>query len=259
MGAKGGSPSAIPQSTYYTDPSSPGYMGSKGFTGEEIARIEGRRGGNSPKRGNKEGISPKGTDHFKIINQIRADQGLAPIKRQPTEPVDDGMINIPYQGEGTVEGYGSGLNAPPGTMFTMAVIDKDFDGKDDRFQKGPSTKFNAKQYLDNYTDLKEVYGGKEDYKKAAREHYLRYGIKEGRVDTAGGFNAGQYLANYPDLQKEYGDDRAAALKHYKEYGIILIIIGGFSPFPYKITCLASGILGINILSFISNSLILYTI
>ncbi len=38
--------------------------------------------------------------------------------------------------------------------------------------------------------------------------------------------------------------------NYKEYGIILIIIGGFSPFPYKITCLASGILGINILSFI---------
>ena len=33
-------------------------------------------------------------------------------------------------------------------------------------------------------------------------------------------------------------------------GIILIVIGGFSPFPYKITCLGSGIIGINIFIFI---------
>ncbi len=36
---------------------------------------------------------------------------------------------------------------------------------------------------------------------------------------------------------------------FYEAGIILIIIGGFSPFPYKITCLGSGILGIDILQF----------
>ena len=33
-------------------------------------------------------------------------------------------------------------------------------------------------------------------------------------------------------------------------GIILIVIGGFSPFPYKITCIGSGIIGINIFLFI---------
>tara|TARA_B100000900_G_scaffold414760_1_gene442368 strand:- start:661 stop:1248 length:588 start_codon:yes stop_codon:yes gene_type:complete len=38
--------------------------------------------------------------------------------------------------------------------------------------------------------------------------------------------------------------------NYNEFGVLLILIGGFSPFPYKITCLASGILGINILIFI---------
>ena len=37
-------------------------------------------------------------------------------------------------------------------------------------------------------------------------------------------------------------------------GIILILIGGFSPFPYKVTCIASGILGINFFTFILASL-----
>jgi len=212
MGAKGNRPDQIPQATinipkYGNDGgrSRGDNIRPKKFVDEDLKGID--------------GTSKKKTDHFKIINQIREKQGLPPVKAQPTEPVDDGMTFIPYQGEGTVEGYGSGLNAPSGTMFTMQFIDKDGDGKDDRFQKGPSTKFNARQYLDNYTDLQKAFGDKEDYKKAAREHYLQYGIKEGRVDTAGGFNAGQYLANYPDLQKAFGDDRAAALKHYKEYGI----------------------------------------
>ena len=42
---------------------------------------------------------------------------------------------------------------------------------------------------------------------------------------------------------------------YLKVGIILIVIGGFSPFPYKITCLGSGIIGINILIFIFFSLV----
>ena len=61
MGARGDSPSVIPQ----------------GFTGEEIARIEGRRGDNTrPKKFVDEdlkgidGTSKKKTDHFKRINQI---------------------------------------------------------------------------------------------------------------------------------------------------------------------------------------------
>ncbi len=39
-------------------------------------------------------------------------------------------------------------------------------------------------------------------------------------------------------------------RDFLEYGIILIVIGGVSPFPYKITCIAAGILGIDILIFI---------
>ena len=44
-------------------------------------------------------------------------------------------------------------------------------------------------------------------------------------------------------------------EQFYEVGIILIIIGGFSPFPYKITCLGSGIIGINIFQFVIFSLL----
>ncbi len=44
-------------------------------------------------------------------------------------------------------------------------------------------------------------------------------------------------------------------EEFKEYGILLIIIGGFSPFPYKVTCFASGIMGLNLAIFIIFSFI----
>lgn len=42
---------------------------------------------------------------------------------------------------------------------------------------------------------------------------------------------------------------------YNEFGILLILVGGFSPFPYKITSLASGIFGINVFMFIFLSIL----
>lgn len=42
---------------------------------------------------------------------------------------------------------------------------------------------------------------------------------------------------------------------FSEVGFLLIVIGGFSPFPYKVTCLGSGILGINLFGFIFFSLV----
>ena len=42
---------------------------------------------------------------------------------------------------------------------------------------------------------------------------------------------------------------------FSELGFLLIVIGGFSPFPYKVTCLGSGILGINLFGFIFFSLV----
>ncbi len=39
-------------------------------------------------------------------------------------------------------------------------------------------------------------------------------------------------------------------KKFLNLGILLIIFGGISPFPFKVTCLASGILGINFVIFV---------
>ena len=39
-------------------------------------------------------------------------------------------------------------------------------------------------------------------------------------------------------------------KNFLNLGILLIMFGGISPFPFKVTCLASGILGINFVIFI---------
>ena len=39
-------------------------------------------------------------------------------------------------------------------------------------------------------------------------------------------------------------------KNFLNLGIFLIIFGGISPFPFKVTCLASGILGINFAIFV---------
>ena len=113
--------------------------------------------------------------------------------------------------------------------------------------------FDAKQYLANYGDLQKAFGADE---AKARQHFIDYGIKEGRVDTAGGgtlkaenrdrraknfkaktkalaakrregflrgeegatFDAKQYLANYADLQKAFGSDEDKARQHYRQYG-----------------------------------------
>ena len=43
--------------------------------------------------------------------------------------------------------------------------------------------------------------------------------------------------------------------YVRKYGILFIIIGGFSPFPFKITCLGSGIAEINIFIFLVSSIL----
>ena len=53
-------------------------------------------------------------------------------------------------------------------------------------------------------------------------------------------------------------------QRFESLGLLLIVIGGFSPFPYKITCLGSGIIGGNvflflIFSFLSRGLRFYIV
>ena len=55
-----------------------------------------------------------------------------------------------------------------------------------------------------------------------------------------------FLEYYPSISSNLN----SFISQFKEYGIALIVIGGFSPFPYKVTCIASGIMNLNFAVFI---------
>ena len=55
-----------------------------------------------------------------------------------------------------------------------------------------------------------------------------------------------FLEYYPSISSNLN----SFISQFKEYGVALIIIGGFSPFPYKVTCIASGIMNLNFAVFI---------
>ena len=55
-----------------------------------------------------------------------------------------------------------------------------------------------------------------------------------------------FLEYYPSISYNLN----SFISQFKEYGIALIVIGGFSPFPYKVTCIASGIMNLNFAVFI---------
>ena len=55
-----------------------------------------------------------------------------------------------------------------------------------------------------------------------------------------------FLEYYPSISSNLN----SFISQFKEYGIALIVIGGFSPFPYKVTCIASGVMNLNFAVFI---------
>lgn len=52
----------------------------------------------------------------------------------------------------------------------------------------------------------------------------------------------------------YEEQFAAAQKYYVEYGILIVLIAGFSPIPYKVITIASGVVGMNPLLFFAISI-----
>ena len=75
--------------------------------------------------------------------------------------------------------------------------------------------FDAKYYLNRYSDLKSAFGN--DY-AAALKHFVEYGISEGRRASES-FDVMLYKVNYPDLQGLFGDDNIKYVDHYLDYGI----------------------------------------
>lgn len=75
--------------------------------------------------------------------------------------------------------------------------------------------FNYKFYADLNEDLKNIYGYDE---AALYKHWLRYGVKEGRIGDPG-FSSSFYLKYNGDLSKAYGsNDYAKAYFHYITWG-----------------------------------------
>lgn len=72
--------------------------------------------------------------------------------------------------------------------------------------------FNEEYYADQNPDVVAVYGTS---KKALYQHFLQYGLEEGR-NISPDFDVNAYRSAYPDLQNAFGDD---ILKYYEHYFI----------------------------------------
>jgi len=90
--------------------------------------------------------------------------------------------------------------------------------------------FNAEYYANQNEDVKKVLGNDED---ALFQHYLQYGLKEGRQGNPL-FNVALYRKSYADLEVAFGDDWDAYVDHYYNYGIKEKRVAGalFDPLAY---------------------------
>lgn len=77
------------------------------------------------------------------------------------------------------------------------------------------TFFDAEYYAEQYPDVVEVYGTEEE---ALYEHYVTYGIKEGR-NCSEILNVTLYREQYPDLERAFGDNWEAYVDHYLNIGV----------------------------------------
>jgi hypothetical protein len=117
-------------------------------------------------------------------------------------------------GDGTIEGEGNRnlvvewvkvwRKDPPDASGKTAVV-PDLE-RDDRAVLDPAF------YLALYPDLQAAFGGDLE---AARQHWLTYGITEGRVGSPT-FDIGQYRALHPDLAAL---DNLAVVDHFLESGL----------------------------------------
>ena len=70
-------------------------------------------------------------------------------------------------------------------------------------------------YVANNQDVYRAYGNDD---VAVLQHFVNYGLQEGRRACAG-FSVQTYRANYADLQRAYGNDWKAYYMHYINYGV----------------------------------------
>lgn len=78
-----------------------------------------------------------------------------------------------------------------------------------------STFFDAEYYAEQYPDIVKICGTEEE---ALYEHYVTYGIKEGR-NCSEILNVALYREHYPDLEEAFGDNWEAYVNHYLNAGV----------------------------------------
>lgn len=74
--------------------------------------------------------------------------------------------------------------------------------------------FDFDYYYNEYSDLRNAFGND---KKALFNHFINYGMKEGRIAKSE-FNVAIYKNNYGDLRTAFGDDLPAYYRHYCIWG-----------------------------------------
>ncbi|MCM1543221.1 MAG: hypothetical protein NC121_18465 [Blautia sp.] len=75
--------------------------------------------------------------------------------------------------------------------------------------------FDPEYYAEQNPDVVEICGTTEE---ALYEHYVTYGIREGR-NCSEIFNVKLYREHYPDLEEAFGDDWEAYVEHYLTVGV----------------------------------------
>lgn len=90
---------------------------------------------------------------------------------------------------------------------------------------------------------------------ANRQKAWRYAAILSIASVIGGF-VGYFLGAYFQdtmlsiLDKVAGSDKVATIKSwYLEYGLIIVFVSGFTPIPYKVFTILSGIMGMNFWAF----------
>ena len=73
--------------------------------------------------------------------------------------------------------------------------------------------FDAQFYLDKHPDVKQHFGNHA----AAQQHWLQYGINEGRQGSYG-FSAKAYLDHNPDLRNHFGTNYSGSISHFHDHG-----------------------------------------
>ena len=112
-------------------------------------------------------------------------------------------------------GRKEGRNAVSASAAAIAAANAALNASSSTNTSAYSAVYDYNYYINKYGDLKAAFGNDQ---QAAYQHFLTYGMKEGRQASAN-FNVTNYKNRYGDLRAAYGNDLKSYYEHYINYGI----------------------------------------